>query len=394
MAIELDELHAFAALADSTSVQKAAELSGSAPATLRRRVARLHRWLGPVALDHGAAGPLLNVTGWINARLDQLVAECGGTPPAALRLADLRALVVVEQEGSINRAATRLRVTQPSLTRTMQRLERDVGAGLLVRSPAGTATTRAGQHAIAAIEEIDRRLQGLHHHDAGPGTGPATTGRLRIALDVVAPLELVDRIQAALEGDLLAPSLLRGHESEQLLRAGELDLGVLRMRREPVGSAAGVRTRVVAQQPFRIGVSSRRAPAAATPLSLRQLAGSTWALRPVEHEWHERLWRAHGVRPGRVLLVSDEADIAALVGDGRAVRLVDPLTAPRAGFAVRRLAEHVPSWLVLQWRPGADAVADTVFDAVGAHYAAQVQGDPALVRYLRRHRTCHPDLPV
>lgn len=45
----------------------------------------------------------------------------------------ISALFTVLEEGSVNRAAVRLRITQPALSRQMKALENDVGGKLLER---------------------------------------------------------------------------------------------------------------------------------------------------------------------------------------------------------------------------------------------------------------------
>lgn len=63
-------------------------------------------------------------------------------------LTQLRSFLVVVREGSLNRAAVRLRMSQPALSRQMQALENEVGGRLLDRSTAGVQPTGAG-HALA-----------------------------------------------------------------------------------------------------------------------------------------------------------------------------------------------------------------------------------------------------
>ncbi len=64
-------------------------------------------------------------------------------------LSQLRSFLAVIDEGSLNRAATRLRMSQPALSRQMQALEAEVGGRLLERSATGVSLTDAG-HAFAA----------------------------------------------------------------------------------------------------------------------------------------------------------------------------------------------------------------------------------------------------
>ena len=66
--------------------------------------------------------------------------------------------VVIEQ-GSLNRAAKLLHVSQPALSTSMDRLEAEVGLKLLQRGPKGIVTTRSGDilycHARLIREEIE-----------------------------------------------------------------------------------------------------------------------------------------------------------------------------------------------------------------------------------------------
>lgn len=60
----------------------------------------------------------------------------------------IRALLTVIEEGSVNRASVRLRITQPALSRQMQALEQELGGRLLERETSGVKPTGLG-HAVA-----------------------------------------------------------------------------------------------------------------------------------------------------------------------------------------------------------------------------------------------------
>ena len=68
--------------------------------------------------------------------------------PSAV-LAQLRAFLIIMEEGSLNRAAIRLRISQSTLSRQMQALEADIGGALLERTTTGVRPTDAG-HALAS----------------------------------------------------------------------------------------------------------------------------------------------------------------------------------------------------------------------------------------------------
>lgn len=77
-----------------------------------------------------------------------------------VELRHLEALGAVADEGSVTRAAARLHVTQPALSRTIRQLEHRLGATLFDRSSTGVAPTPTGrqvlQDARAALASVDR----------------------------------------------------------------------------------------------------------------------------------------------------------------------------------------------------------------------------------------------
>src|SRR3954470_7163005 len=77
-------------------------------------------------------------------------------------LTELRSLVVAADSGTLGRAALRLHISQPALTKRLQALEQLVGTTLLDRSQRGVTLTPAGrrlyEHArpvLAQAEALD-----------------------------------------------------------------------------------------------------------------------------------------------------------------------------------------------------------------------------------------------
>lgn len=75
-------------------------------------------------------------------------------------LRHLRSFVAVAEEGNIGRAAARMFISQPALSRRLQQLEQHVGVPLLARVPHGVELTDAGREvlerariALDAVEE-------------------------------------------------------------------------------------------------------------------------------------------------------------------------------------------------------------------------------------------------
>ena len=87
-------------------------------------------------------------------------------------LGELRALCVAAELGTIGRAAVRLRVSQPSLSKRVQSLEARVGTRLLERSPQGVKLTPAGRRLyerarslLESADEVGAVMAGIRVHE-------------------------------------------------------------------------------------------------------------------------------------------------------------------------------------------------------------------------------------
>jgi DNA-binding transcriptional LysR family regulator len=95
-------------------------------------------------------------------------------------LRHFRSFVVVAEEGNIGRAATRLFITQPALSRQIQHLEEELGLALLVRVPRGVELTDAGRELLGkAKAALDAAEQAL---TIGKPIEPA--GRLAVGVSI------------------------------------------------------------------------------------------------------------------------------------------------------------------------------------------------------------------
>ncbi len=141
----------------------------------------------------------------------------------------LRSFLAVVNEGTVTRAAARLHVAQPSLSQTLQALERELGAALFHRAGRGLRLSSAGQALIgparevlaamdaacAAVGEVSELLRGTLHLAA-------------LATLAVDPLAgLIGRFRRAHPG-----IVVRVHEPEStavlsaLVRDGTCELGL------------------------------------------------------------------------------------------------------------------------------------------------------------------------
>src|SRR5271169_6481886 len=76
-----------------------------------------------------------------------------------IRLRHLSCCVVVAQERTLARAADRLHLSQPAVSKTLSELERLAGRQLVERGRAGTQLTRAGEQFLRYAVDVTRALE-------------------------------------------------------------------------------------------------------------------------------------------------------------------------------------------------------------------------------------------
>lgn len=91
-----------------------------------------------------------------------------------MSLAQLRYFVAVAEEGNVGRAAKRLRVSQPPVTRQIRSLEDEIGVPLFARTSRGMRLLPAGEAFLertrTALRELERAVVAARGGD-GSGTG-------------------------------------------------------------------------------------------------------------------------------------------------------------------------------------------------------------------------------
>jgi DNA-binding transcriptional LysR family regulator len=141
----------------------------------------------------------------------------------------LRTFGIILQEGSLNRAARRLHVSQPSLTRQMQGLEAEIGAPLLERQTSGVKPTALGQKLLEAthplIEQFDAVIADIRRGARGQQT-ELRVGYLGSAAERYLSPALSDMRQDFPEMKVHLLDLSPG-EQITALKAGKLDLALI-----------------------------------------------------------------------------------------------------------------------------------------------------------------------
>ncbi len=74
---------------------------------------------------------------------------------------DMQVLLSLAETGNLSKTAARLYLAQPTLTKRLQNIEKELGTALFLRSKSGVTLTPAGERAIQTASQITRSLDEL-----------------------------------------------------------------------------------------------------------------------------------------------------------------------------------------------------------------------------------------
>ncbi|CAA9373390.1 MAG: Transcriptional regulator, LysR family [uncultured Nocardioides sp.] len=189
-----------------------------------------------------------------------------------ITLDQVRSFVAVAEELHFGRAAERLQMTQPPLSRQIQKLEKSIGAQLLERDNRRVELTGAGR---AFLDEA-YRLLGLVEGagDLARRVDAGAAGVVRLGFTAVSAISilgpLLRRLAAELpDVDVQLSERVTGAQVDGI-RRGELDIGLAR----PPFDTTLLRSRVVLREPLMAVVpSGHRLTTLARPLTPDDVEG-------------------------------------------------------------------------------------------------------------------------
>lgn len=233
-----------------------------------------------------------------------------------LQMRDLLYFAKVAELGHLGRASQALHITQPALSKCIDRLEETYGADLFERSGRGIRLTDAGKLLYERSLLVERTLDETHRQIASLGKGLA--GLVRVGA-------------AATIAEFVMPTVCRVLQQEAPAVVIELQIGMndvlhesLRKRLlDVVVGPLGTRDEELVELPicedYVVVAASATHPLAGKQVSLEEMAGYGWVL-PAQsvatRQWLERAFESHGLpAPRAAVMTSSIAAVPQLIAE-------------------------------------------------------------------------------
>jgi DNA-binding transcriptional LysR family regulator len=241
-------------------------------------------------------------------------------------LDQLRGFVAIAEEGSYARAADRLQMTQPPLSRKIQALERQIGVPLFLRTSRGVELTTGGR---VLLDEA-RRILALA--DAAPlrarSVARGVAGTVRVGFTAMTALTVlgpwIRAADAHLPGVDLVLSEMVSRDQVEALLAGDIDVAVARgVPRSELLAARLVHTEsLVLAAPHDHPLATLDRPVRVAEIAEHAVVTYSQAEARYLHELVITAFQAAGVTPRYAQQVTQVNSVLSLVDAGVGVALV------------------------------------------------------------------------
>lgn len=269
-----------------------------------------------------------------------------------MELYQIRHFVAVADTGSFTKAAVRAAVSQPALSASIAKLEEELGAKLLHRTPKAITPTAAGRRLLTTAREILSALSTVKADLQAANTErPMRIGVLR-TLPTAHLARLVETFQRALPEAII-----------QLYDGSKDDLREQLLNRKVVACVAiagdpqpGINSAILVREGYRLVVGLRHRFAATESISIDELQDEAFIVRSHCETFANttKLLTDRGIRT-RIVYKTDQDDRAlALIAAGLGVALMPALYESPDVRRVRVRDFNAERIIELQWN------ADTV----------------------------------
>jgi DNA-binding transcriptional LysR family regulator len=276
-------------------------------------------------------------------------------------LSQLRCFVAAAEELHFGRAAARLNMTQPPLSRQIQLLERAVGVTLLERTSRTVRVTPAGRAFLVEAQRILKLSESAALRAWRIAAGKA--GSLSIGFTAAAGYHFLPRLIRLVRAqmpnlDLTLKEMVSGEQMEGLL-SGRIDLGLFR----PPVDRRELSTLCVLEEPLVAAISSDDSRARKESLMLEDFDKKPFIMYSTDgaryfHDLVSSLLNRAEVNPAVVQYMTQIHSILALVSAGLGAAIVpaaaQSLHFDGVTFRVIRTKPERPVELYLVWRKDGD----------------------------------------
>ncbi|MBS1143336.1 MAG: transcriptional regulator, LysR family [Proteobacteria bacterium] len=262
----------------------------------------------------------------------------------------LRYFIAVAEELNIGRAANRLHISQPPLTRQIQQLEEELGAQLFLRTARGVELTQAGEIFLRDAINIRALMEQALERTRQAGQG--RLGRMDIGifgsgiLDVIP--KLLHAFRAEHPGVQIALHTMSKKEQIEALRQRRIVVGFNRM----LAPLPDISSEAVSLERIMVALNESHPLAAKPSIRLKELANQPLILFPsgARPSFIDKIWAlcgAEGFEPQVAQEVGDAPTSVALVAGGFGTSLVpEAATSLSVPGVVYRPLENAPDAVV------------------------------------------------
>ena len=198
-----------------------------------------------------------------------------------MEISQITAFLAVAEELHFGRAAQRLHSAQPPLSRTIRRLEKQLGATLFERNTRNVRLTSAGEALLGPAREILDACRLAEIAVAAAGRGQV--GRVRIGFAGVSSHLLIGRwaklVRHTHPGiEFVLDSSAFASEALNKLLDGTLDIGLVRW----IFTPPGIASRVILNEDFVVALPTDHPLAGRDGVRIEELATELWVTLPAD----------------------------------------------------------------------------------------------------------------
>lgn len=275
-----------------------------------------------------------------------------------MELRHLRYFSVLAEELHFGRAAARLHLSQPPLSRQIRDLERELEVTLFDRTRKSVALTEPGKVFLESVRKVEEVLRkGIE--DSRLATrgeiGHLSIGYLGAATYHVLPT-LLGRFRKRYPDIALSLYGMMTPEQIDAIQHGTIDIGIMR----PEPTMEGLESTLVYREPFVVALPQGHPLCERKAVHIRDLAAEAFVMLPPvpERDLYRQVngfCRQYGFEPRIRQTANDTCSIVGLVGAGIGLSIL-PVTAQRmniSGVQFRRLTGIAGcAETVVVWRDG------------------------------------------